>query len=221
MFAPLYMMDFMDNLPRGRMIKMAKGTNDLILRDRLQFTLDANGAQTTVYGRFDLSEYVSTLARKGLSIKEVNFMLRDDGAGNTGNFPLSQGLLNNTSATAILRSQIKMFATTRAYEFAADVGIASPDVLHIETFGAYLGPQPPGAGANTSSFMYAEHYVYPVQNLHPDGFPVVTDLLVGVAFDNWDLAQNKTLELDVMLIAEPITITQKQLTEMLVQGQDQ
>jgi hypothetical protein len=29
------------------------------------------------------------------------------------------------------------------------------------------------------------------------------------------------MELDVMLIASPITITQKQLTEMLVQGQDQ
>jgi len=214
-------MDFMDNLPRGRMIKMAKGTNDLILRDRLQFTLDANGAQATVYGRFDLSEYVSTLGRKGLSIKEVNFMVRDQSAGLTGNFPLSQGLVSNTSTTSILRSQMKLFATTRAYEFAADVGIASPDVLHIETFGAYIGPQTFGAPAANSTFMYADHYVYPTQNLHPDGFPVVTDLLIGVAVDNWDLAQDKTLELDVMLIAEPITITQKQLTEMLVQGQDQ
>jgi hypothetical protein len=63
--------------------------------------------------------------------------------------------------------------------------------------------------------------VFPVENLHPDGYPVVTDLLIGVAMDNWTLAQSKTLEMDVMLVAEPITISQKQLTEMLVQGQDQ
>ena len=110
---------------------MAKGSTDLILRDRLQFTLDATGDQTTVYGRFDLSDYVSALERKGLSIKEVNFMLRDNTNGNTGNFPLSQGLPSNTSTTTITKSQIKLYATTRAYENAADVGIASPDVLNI------------------------------------------------------------------------------------------
>ena len=200
---------------------MAKGKSDLILRDRLQFTPDVNGDQTTVYGRFDLSEYVSTLERKGLAIKEVNLMLRDSQAGNTGNFVHSQSVGNNVSATVVQKSQLKIFATTRAYEDAADVGIASPDVLHIETWTTYLGPQPIGATAASSLYMYSDHMVYPTENLHPDGFPVVTDLLFGVACDNWDLIQEKTIELDVMLIAEPITITQKQLTEMLVQGQDQ
>lgn len=200
---------------------MAKGKSDLILRDRLQFTPDASGNQTTVYGRFDLSEYVSTLERKGLSIKEVNLMLRDGTAGNTGNFVHSQSDATNISTTAIQRSGLKVFATTRAYEDAADVGIASPDVLHIETWTTYLGPQPTGSPAATSTFMYADHYVYPTENLHPDGFPVVTDLLFGVAADTWALINQKDIELDVMLIAEPITINQKQLTEMLVQGQDQ
>ena len=200
---------------------MAKRANDLIMRDRLQFTLDGSGDQTTVYGRFDLSEYVSTLDRKGLSIKAVTFMLRDPDVGNTGNFPLSQGDATNPSTTSVARANLKLYATTRAYENAADVGIASPDVLHIETFTTYLGPQTGGGAAPDSEYMYADHYVYPAQDLHPDGFPVVTDLLIGVAFDDWSIAQSKTLELDVMLIAEPITITQKQLTEMLVQGQDQ
>ena len=73
---------------------MAKGASDLILRDRLQFTLDANGDQTTVYGRFDLSEFVSTLDRKGLAIKEIQFMIRDDATStNTGNW-LETGRLN-------------------------------------------------------------------------------------------------------------------------------
>jgi hypothetical protein len=201
---------------------MAKGKGDLILRDRLQFTPDASGNQTTVYGRFDLSDFVSTLDRKGLSIKEINFMLRDSSAGNTGNFSFSQGDDTNISAFDVSRSQLKLYATTRAYENASDVGIASPDVLHVETWTTYLGPRseagPPPGG---SLYMYADHYVFPVQNLHPDGFPVVTDLLVGVASDTWNLVGAKDLEIDVMIIAEPITITQKQLTEMLVQGQDQ
>jgi hypothetical protein len=69
--------------------------------------------------------------------------------------------------------------------------------------------------------MYSDHMVYPTDSLHPDGFPVVTDLLFGVAADTWSLINDKSIELDVMIIAEPISINQKQLTEMLVQGQDQ
>jgi hypothetical protein len=134
---------------------------------------------------------------------------------------LSQGFGTNASTTAIQRSQLKVFATTRAYELAAEVGIASPDVLHIETWSAYLGPQDVAAPAANSTYMWADHYTYPVENLHPDGFAVVTDLLVGVAADTWSIAASKSIELDVMIVAEPITITQKQLTEMLVQGQDQ
>lgn len=201
---------------------MAKGASDLILRDRLQFDLDEDGDRTTVYGRFDLSEFVSTLDRKGLSIKEIHFMLRDPTSGNCGNYKLAQGQSTNPSNTAVQYSSLKLFATTRAYENANQVGIASPDVLVVETFDAYLGPQsiqdPPVAN---STYMHSTHMKYPTSDLHPDGFPVVTDLLVGIATDNWDIYDDQTLELDVMLIAQPITITQKQLTEMLVQGQDQ
>lgn len=202
---------------------MAKGKSDLILRDRLQFTPDAGGSQQTVYGRFDLSDYVSTLERKGLSIKEINLMLREPTAGNCGNWESSQGTAFNASTTSVATQNMKVFATTRAYSSANTVGLASPDVLHIETWTAYLGPQYTGGAAPiaNSTFMFADHNVYPVQNMHPDGFPVVTDLLFGVASDNWSLIGDKVIELDVMIIAEPITISQKQLTELLVQGQDQ
>lgn len=200
---------------------MAKGANDLILRDRMQFDAGAGGSTGTLYGRFDLSDYVNTLSRKGLAIKEINLMLRDSGAGNTGNFLPSLGTITNATATNVQTASWKVFATTRAYEDAATVGIASPDVLHIETWNAYLGPQPPGAPAATSSYMYADHSTFPVRDLHPDGYAVVTDLLIGVATDSWARVVDKTIEIDVMIIAEPITITQARLTEMLVQGQDQ
>ena len=52
---------------------MAKATNDLILRDRMEFTLDGDGNRTTVYGRIDLSSYVSVTEKKGLAIKEIFF----------------------------------------------------------------------------------------------------------------------------------------------------
>ena len=200
---------------------MAKGASDLILRDRLQFAPDASGNQTTVYGRFDLSEYVSTLERKGLAIKEVNLMLRDSNAGNTGNFNHATGDINNGSDSTVKTSNLKVYATTRAYEDAADVGIASPDVLHIETFTTYMGPKEVANPTASSQYLYADHMVYPTENLHPAGFPVVTDLLFGIALDTWETVASKSLELDVMLVVQPITISAKQLTEMLVQGQDQ
>ena len=209
---------------------MAKGTLDLILRDRLQFTLSAvAGDQTTVYGRFDLSEYVSTLDRRGLAIKEVQFMLRNPGntqLPNTGSWDLLGVKGPNISQEFAQISAMKLYATTRAYENAADVGIASPDVLCIEQWQTFLGPSVadafPAAGTVAgSNYMNIEHNKYGTPDLHPDGFPVVTDLLIGVACDKWTSEQAQTLELDVMLIASPITINQKQLTEMLVQGQDQ
>jgi hypothetical protein len=199
---------------------MAKGSSDIILRDRLQFTLDANGDQTTVYGRFDLSDYVSTLERKGLSIKEINFMLRDPdhATGAWNSFGLSG---SNASGSVIQTANMKVYATTRAYEAAQTVGIASPDVLCVEEWQSHLGPNTGAAPAAQSVYALSTHNEYPVGTYHPDGFPVVTDLLVGICAGNWDTAADKTLELDVMIIASPITITAKQLTEMLVQGQDQ
>ena len=198
---------------------MTKNATDLILRDRLQFTADTAGDQATVYGRFDLSDYVSALERKGLAIKEVNFMLRDPTNGtlpNTGMW-VSTGIPSNQGESFTTIAGIKVYATTRAYENAADVGIASPDVLCIEQWETIVGPFDLATGLPGNITL--THNKYGTLDLHPDGFPVVTDLLIGIASDKWTTMES--MELDVMLIASPITITQKQLTEMLVQGQDQ
>ncbi|GAG85480.1 unnamed protein product, partial [marine sediment metagenome] len=149
---------------------MAKGTIDLILRDRLQFTLDAGGNQTTVYGRFDLSEYVSTLERKGLAIKEVQFMLRNPSNAafpNTGQWDLLGDKGPNASQENVATAAMKIYATTRAYEAAKDVGIASPDVLCIEQWQTYLGP---GQGAVApgvagSVYMNIQHNKYGTPDL--------------------------------------------------------
>jgi len=199
---------------------MTKNATDLILRDRLQFTLSAAGDQATVYGRFDLSDYVNALERKGLSIKETHFMLRYPLNGTTGNFNYTALMGPNTSGNTPDVGDLKLWATTRAYESAIDVGIASPDVVHIETWQSVTGPSNAVPDAQ-SSWNVLTHNVYGAGDLHPSGFPVVTDLLIGVASDNWISQADAIIELDVMLVASPITITQKQLTEMLVQGQDQ
>ena len=51
---------------------MAKGKNDLILRDRMQFTFTGDDIPT-LYGRVDLSDYVSIPKSEGLKIKEIRF----------------------------------------------------------------------------------------------------------------------------------------------------
>ena len=140
------------------MIPMAKSATDVILRDRMQFDVPA-GSRDTLYGRIDLSDYVNTVERKGLAVKEVRFHLRDPNNStadtpNTGVFTL--GMANtNPSGTSVKTSAVKLFATTRAYEFAKDVGIASPDVLCVEEFIQVIPPELGAAPANQSFNIYS------------------------------------------------------------------
>ena len=198
--------------------RMAKGNSDIILRDRMQFTLDAAGDRTTVYGRIDLSDYVNAVEKKGLSVKEILFQPRDPNSAsltNTGAFNFLANV-NNASGTAASQAAMKIYATTRAYENASDVGIASPDVCAVEEWGQII---PPVQAANDENYSFW-HNRYGPLDLHPAGFTIVSDLLVGVAFDNYDAQDDDTLEVDVMIVAEPVTVTAKQITNMLTQAQD-
>lgn len=196
---------------------MAKGSSDVILRDRLQFDVDSAGDTALVYGRIDLSDYVSIPENKGLAVKEVRLMLRSPSAP-TGQLPAVLCEVPTVAgALSVEDSHIKVFASTTAYELVKDVGIASPNVLcvyEIDQFATFLGPD------GQSIITHREFYGTP--DLHPEGYDVVTDLLIGIACDNIknQVLADKTLELDVMLIAEPKKITQKDLTQMLTQAQD-
>lgn len=207
---------------------MAKGTNDVILRDRLQFTLDGGGDLPVVYGRLDLSSYVNPVEKKGLAIKEFYVQPRiqpDPETGevaaaltNTGSFVNGSGLIP-FPASADQFAALKIFGTTRAYQHAYDVGIGSPDVFHLETFtqanNKYIDP----ASGAAVSFL-SEHMVWSPRDLHPDGYVLVSDILVGVASDNLTAYADTVMELDILVIAQPVTIGAKQLTEMLTQAQD-
>jgi len=196
---------------------MAKAKTDIILRDRLQFTLDASSDLGLVYGRIDLSDYVNVVKRTGLLVKDVYMQIRDPGTANTGTWsilisdmetlPLSDGF-----------NAYKLFVSARAYENAADVGIASPDVLHVEEY--VLSRYTNGLGNQTQDHV---HNIYPMRDYHPGGYPVVSDLLVGIAVDtNSTDSQydSETLEVDIMLIAETTTVTSEQMTQLLTQAQD-
>lgn len=194
---------------------MAKGSKDIILRDRLQFeTSAATGSVALVYGRIDLSDYCSIVKNEGLAIKEVRFQFRtpDDDNG----WPTWMGDTDYAAfpAGVALQSNIVAFATTTAYENAADVGIASPNVLCVFEKKSTVNA--------TGSFCAAEDHMFGTPDLHPEGYDVVTDLLIGVYANNLQNIRllDKTLELDVMLIAEPKKITSKDLTQMLSQAQD-
>jgi len=196
---------------------MAKGKSDIILRDRMQFTLNV-GEQTTVYGRQDLSDYVNAVEKKGLNIKQIFWQLRYPTSAEMGNTGVFVPILENVGSSGVtfVSSAIKIYATTRAYENASEVGIASPDVIAIEEIKWAIS----GDGAAVSGNIYYESVRYGPLDLHPEGYTVVSDLLIGIAVDDASAFASETLELDLMIIAEPVSVTAKDLTQMLTQSQD-
>ena len=183
----------------------------------MQFELDGTGDRTTLYGRIDLSSYVNPVSREGLAIKEVRFQVREPAGSlnNTGALPPVADFFSSSGATGA-QSALKLYATTRAYENASEVGIASPDVLCVLEKFSVVG----ASAAGTSPAILCWEDWYGPKDLHPEGYTVVSDLLIGVAADNWTLQADDTLEVDIMLIAEPIKITTERMNEILSQAQD-
>jgi len=202
---------------------MAKGSNDVILRDRLQFDIDANGDTALVYGRVDMSDYVSIPENKGLAVKEVRFMLRTRVDNDDGVFPnvLTTTNLGNIPDTGVF-SSVKIFATTTAYENITDVGIGSPNVLCVFEKQSTVMQASGATGAGPGAVIDTYEHMFGTPDLHPEGFDIVTDLLIGIGLENCgnDALTSTTAELDVMIIAEPKKITSKDLTQMLSQAQD-
>jgi len=192
---------------------MAKKNSDLILRDRLQFTLDASGNLATVYGRVDLSDYVSVVNNEGLAIKETRVMLRNPGTI-TGNVNLN--LIGALGAAGNNQATIQMFGSTTAYEAGADVGIGSPNVF----FNAIRESSVSENGAGDILSQDNRYTQYGTPDLHPDGYVVVSDILLGITASNVKQYASTTLELDIMLIAEPVKVTKDELKEMLAQATD-
>ncbi|NNL62079.1 MAG: hypothetical protein HKO72_12160 [Flavobacteriaceae bacterium] len=202
---------------------MAKGSNDVILRDRLQFDIDATGNTNLVYGRVDLSDYVSIPESKGLAIKEIRFQLRTRVGGDSGVWPNYMGprLAASMVPTGTYESAVKLFATTTAYEDVVDVGVGSPNVICVFDKQSLLINQGTGANVESTAIDTYEH-MFGTPDLHPEGYDVVTDLLIGIELRgvNSENLVSTTCEVDVMIIAEPKKITSKDLTQMLSQAQD-
>lgn len=197
---------------------MAKRAGDIMLRDRMEFTLDGDGNRSTVYGRIDLSSYISVTQKKGLAVKEIYFHVREQNSTKldlTGIWDYQVGdiVANENGHVAGL----KVYATTRAYENAADVGIASPDVICVREFTSYTSPN--GSATAGTSYAFTDHY-YGARDLHPEGFTLVSDLLIGVAADNYLTNADSTLEVDILMIAEEVTVSQERMNDMLQQAQD-
>ena len=146
---------------------MAKGKDDLILRDRLQFTL-SGGNLAIVYGRIDLSDYVSVVNNEGLKIKECRFQLRNP-SGNVCNFPMQLGTIGTGG-----ESSIQILGSTTAYESGSDMGIASPNVFAVAEQRTY------NSGTDMTIYDWTE---WGVPDLHPEGYTVVSDVLIGICAD--------------------------------------
>lgn len=187
----------------------------------MQFDLTTSGARSTLYGRIDLSSYVNPVERSGLAVKQMFFQLRSPNSGNnTGVFdPVASPVGTNFETDKV--SSLKLWLSTRAYENAVDVGIASPDVLCVYERSSIAGNTIFVDGdATTSCALVLDDHWYGPEDLHPSGYTVVSDLLVGVAAEGWLSEGDQTIELDVVLIAEPIKVTTERMNEILSQAQD-
>ena len=160
---------------------MAKNAGDVILRDRMQFDLETGGNRTTLYGRIDLSSYVDPVNRQGLAVKEIRFQIRETQSTTLVNTGIWAPFGNwvSTSGTSGDLAALKLYATTRAYENASEVGIASPDVLCVYEIVQAAGNTP----ADTAASLWVDESWYGPKDLHPEGYTVVSDLLIGVAAD--------------------------------------
>lgn len=200
---------------------MAVSTAPVILRDRVQFTLDAAGEIDTVYGRIDMSDYVNVTEKKGFRISDIVVQFRDpNNAGgdvaNTGNWiPFGD---SDPTVGSDGRDAWKVTVGSRAYEAMKEVGIGSPDVLHIEEYSCWT--YNPAAGEYATEYF---HNTYPITMLAPRGYTIVSDLLVGVSVDSsstnsqWD---NGILEIDILVMGKPTTVSQKEMTQLFIQAQD-
>jgi hypothetical protein len=112
-----------------------------------------------------------------------------------------------------------MYTTTTAYETAQDVGIGSPNVINVVEHQHYITLAQESA-VNVGGNQLVSYFEYGVPDLHPDGFPVVTDLLIGVAAENCSKYNNDVLELDIMIVAEPVKLTKDDMELMLTQATD-
>ena len=194
---------------------MARGKNDLILRDRLQFTIGSGGDLAIVYGRVDLSDYVSVVNNQGLAIKEMRVQVRNPAEDKTGVFNM------NLFGDALGSSEygfanLKIIGTTTAYENGQDTGIGSPNLF----FNAELKCEEYKDAGGDIPMVNTEWVQFGTPDLHPEGYTVVSDVLVGICSNNALLYVDTTLELDVMLIAEPVKVTKDELKEMLAQATD-
>ncbi len=192
---------------------MARSKSDLILRDRLQFTLDGDGDLDTVYGRVDLSDYVSVVNNQGLAIKETRVMLRNP---NTPTGVVNMNMLGALGGAGNNQATIQMFGSTTAYESGADVGIGSPNVF----FNAICESSVSEDGSGVITSQQNRWIQYGTPDLHPEGYTVVSDVLIGITAQSIKQYASATLELDVMLIAEPVKVTKDELKEMLAQATD-
>jgi len=197
---------------------MAKNKGDIILRDRMEFDLDSDGNRTTVYGRIDLSSYISVANKRGLAVKNIFFHVREQDSTLLDNTGIWDWIVADEVADAGGHvAGLKLVATSRAYQNLSDIGIASPDVLCVKEYVNFTSPTVDPA--NGTSYAYAENFYGPM-DLHPEGYTLVSDLLIGVAADRWLASADSTLEVDIMIIAEEVAVTQERMNDMLQQAQD-
>lgn len=194
-------------------------SGDVMIRDRFQVQVNADGNIATLYGRVDLSDYNDLPQSRGLMVKHVRASIRDRSdtlLTNTGNFNYFSNTDLSITTDSYISSATKLWVTTRAYSNGEEVGIASPDVLYTKET-TLLGSF---NGANSQNFVGNLYTEENLGDFAPHGFPIISDLLVGIAMDKYDTFDDEYIEVDFFAIVSPKKFTQKQVLEMTSQQTD-
>ena len=208
------------------------------ITDRLSFTMAVSGDQATLYGRLDTSAFVNVLGKKAMMVHRILIQPRNpDGTSTnldkTGSFvPLygdTTGALSAGWTDRDRYSSFKIVACNTAFEDLSTVGIASDGVYKIQEYNTWtagsslLDTSVPGSVIG-AGYAQAQHG-YEEFDLadSSDGILLMSDLLFGIASDNWyegTTSATVDIELDVVVYFTPTTVTNKQLLSTVIANTD-
>tara|TARA_R110000803_G_scaffold121286_1_gene189364 strand:- start:1796 stop:2407 length:612 start_codon:yes stop_codon:yes gene_type:complete len=199
-----------------------------------------SGDQSTLYGRMDTSAFVNVLGKKAMMVHKILMQPRNpDGTSSlldkTGAFVPLYG--DTTGSETIpgwtdrnRYSAFKIVACNTAFEDLSTVGIASDGVYKIQEYNTWtasasvLDASIPNDRAVSAGYALAQHgYEEYDLSEESEGILLMSDLLFGIATDNWfegTTSATVDIELDVVVYFTPTTVTNKQLLSTVIANTD-
>lgn len=205
--------------------------------DRLSLSLpNGSGDQATIFGRLSMEPFIDPVANRGVIVHDIQFQLRNpngtkSGLTNTGMFSLLEdmpGFIAPSWNDNDRNIGVKLVALNTAYQDLGECGISTDGVFAIQEHYAFQSYHSIADAAvqlaGGYSSIVTETRDWTVEDLHGDGALLLSDLLIGVAFDNVQLGDSAgvdiDIEIDVVVHFTEKKVSQKEITQMITANLD-